>query len=132
MLQGMIGQTKITSEMSAAAVDLAERLGGDVSQGFEVLGQAINGRTRGLKALGVEIDENLTKEERTAQVIERVTQALGGQAAAANQGVGSIRGLKSAFSDVQEEIGARLAPAFSAIVKIFTEWLQNSKIISRY
>lgn len=127
MLQGMIGQTKITSEMSAAAVELGERLGGDVTQGFEVLGQAINGRTRGLVAAGIQIDENLTKEERMAQVIDRVTQALGDQATAANQGVGSIRGLKSAFSDDQEEIGARLAPAFSAIVKIFTEWLQKLK-----
>lgn len=121
LLQNMIGQTEITKEMSQAAVDLGERLGG-TEQGFEALGQAINGRTRALKQMGIEIDENLTREERTAQILSKVSQAIGGSAEAANKGLGSIRGLQSAFGDFQEAIGQRLAPVITIVITKMTEF----------
>lgn len=125
LLQTMIGQREITQEMSTAAVDLAARLGGDVSQGFEALGQAINGRTRALKQMGIEIDENLTKEERTAQILEKVKQAIGGTAEANNKGLGSIEGLKSSFGDFQEALGERFAPLVVKVTKHLTEFFDR-------
>lgn len=121
LLQNMIGQTQISKEMSAAAVDLGAKLG-DTSQGFEVLGQAINGRTKGLKSLGIEIDENLTREQRTIQILQKVTQAYGGTAEAANKGLGSIKGLQTAFGNFQEGIGERLAPAVTMIYGKLTQF----------
>ena len=124
-LQSMIGRVKITKEMSAAAVDLGAALGGDASAGFEVLGRAIDGNSRGLKQLGIEIDEHLTREERTQQILQKVAQSYGGLAITQNQGLGSARGLKSAIGDLAEDFGARLAPAVSGATKMLTEFFQS-------
>ena len=127
VLQGMIGQVKITKELTAAAVELGHASGGDVSSGFEILGRAIQGNTRGLKQFGIEIDEGLSKQERMAAITELVTQKLGGQAAAANQGIGGMKGLSAAFADIQEEIGKRFAPVISVAIKGITDFLIKIK-----
>lgn len=124
-LQSMIGRVKITKEMSEAALNLGAALGGDATQGFEILGRAMEGNTRGLKQLGIEIDDNLTKEERTEQILRKVTTAYGGLAESQNQGLGSIKGLKSALGDLAEDLGSVFAPSVSGATKLLTEFFQN-------
>lgn len=124
-LQNMIGQTEITPDLTKAIVDLSAAKQMDLDTTAELIGKGINGQTTALKKLGIEIDDHLTKEERTAQIIERVTQSFGGQAEAMNQGLGSVKGLKSAFSDFQEEIGARLAPAMTLIIQKVTQFFRE-------
>lgn len=124
ILQSMIGQQKITPELTASIVDLSVAKQMDLDTTTQLIAKGINGQTAALSKLGIVIDDNLTKEERTAQIIEKVTQAYGGQAAAANQGVGSVKGLASAFDDVQKAIGERLAPAFTALVGVVTKFFQ--------
>ncbi len=125
LLQGMIGQRAITLELTQAVLDLSKQMGGDLDGAFAAVGKGINGNTVGLKKLGIEIDEHLTKEEKTAKIIEIVTQRFGGQAEAANKGLGSINGLKSAFSDLQEEIGGRFAPAITLIIRNMTSFFET-------
>lgn len=112
-LQTFIGQTKITKELTSAMVDLSTK-SGSLESAAEILGRAYDGNTRGLKAYGIEIQDGLTRQERMAKVIEEVTAKFGGQAEASNKANLGIRGLTAAFSDVQEEIGARFAPIIAA------------------
>jgi hypothetical protein len=59
-----------------------------------------------------------------AQITEKLTQLFGGQAEAANQGVGSIKGLKVAFDNLEEAIGEKFAESFTAAVKKMTEFFR--------
>jgi hypothetical protein len=127
LLQTFVGQTAITKEMTAAAIELGTANGGDVASGFEILGRAINGQTRGLKQFGISISETLPPQERLDRILSQVTVKLGGQAAAANQGLSSMRGLQSAFGDVQEEIGKRFAPAITFGIEKLTTFFKAVK-----
>lgn len=123
LLQTFIGQNEITKELATAMADLSTATG-SVESAAEILGRGIQGNTRALKSLGIVVDENLTKSERQAQIIEKVNALYGGQAEAANKGVGSIKGLTSAFDNFQEAIGERLAPVFTLVVQKLTQFLE--------
>ncbi len=125
LLQGMIGQTEISKELTTAILDLSAAKKIDLDSATALIGKGIEGHTGALKKLGIEIDAHLSKEERTAQIIELVTQKFGGQAEAANKGLGGIKGLKSAVGDFQEEIGRRLAPAVEFIISKLTIFFQT-------
>ena len=123
LLQGFMGQKQVSQELAEAMVDLSTKTG-SVESAAQLLGKAFNGNTRGLGQFGIAIDENLSKQERMDQVLKRVSQQLGGQAKAANDGLGSIKGLTSAFGDFQENIGERFAPMITAGIKIMTQFFQ--------
>lgn len=122
LLQSMLGQTPVTQELSQAILDLSAAKDIDLQSATQLIGRGIEGQTTALKKLGIEVDDHVSKEERTAQILDQVTQKFGGQAAAANQGLGGIKGLTSAFGDLQEEIGARFAPVISSAIKKLTEF----------
>lgn len=133
ILQGMIGQQEISETLTKAIVDLSEAKHMDLDSTAELIGKGIAGHTMALKKLGIEIDENLNKEERTAKIIELVNIKFGDQAAAANKGLGSIRGLHSAFGDFQENIGEHFAPlierAIASLTKFFV-YINNNKALT--
>jgi hypothetical protein len=125
VLQGMIGQTKISQDLTKAVLDLSAAKKIDLTSAFELVGKAINGNISALQRQGIAIDEGLTKEQRLIQVVERVSVAFGDQATVANQGVGSINGLMTAVGNLQEEIGSRLAPAFAKVVGFLTKFVDG-------
>lgn len=124
LLQNFIGQRQVTEELTRASLELAEANGGNVEAGFESLGRALQGNTRALKQYGIVIEEGLTSGERYSRVLEQISLKLGGQAEAANKGLGSIRGLKSAFSDFQEAIGQKFAPIIEKAITFVTKFFQ--------
>lgn len=121
--QSMIGQQEVTQDLTQSILDLAAGKKMDLEASAELISKGINGQTTALKKAGIEIDENLSKQERMAKIIEIVTQKYGGQAEAANKGIGSIKGLTSAFGNLQEEIGKRFAPIVEMAIKKTTEFL---------
>ena len=96
VLQNFLGQTEASQELTQAMVDLAEKTG-SIESAAVILGRGIAGNTRGLKQFGITIDETATKEERIAAITEQVNQRFGGLAKSANTGLGSFRGLQTAF-----------------------------------
>lgn len=122
--QGYLGQTKITKELTLAIADLAEKQGGDLNEAATLIGKTIGTNTNILARQGLQLSETATEAEKMAKVLEFVNQKAGGFAAAANEGVGSIRGLKTAFGDLQEEIGARFAPVLEIAVAALTKTFQ--------
>lgn len=136
LLQSFVGQQEIGDELALTMVNLAERTG-SMESAAEILGRAIQGNTRGLKQFGVSIDETGTQAERTAELIEKFGIKVGGAAEAAGKGLGGVRGLESAFSDLLEVIGEQLAPVVSDAVVELTKLIKalaqspEVKIISK-
>lgn len=126
ILQGMVGQTVVTKEMTKAVLDLAAAKDIDIQTSAELVGKGIEGMTMGLRRFGIEIDQNLSKQERMQQILQKINVAFGGQAEAAVQGVNGIAKLHAAFDDLQEAIGARFAPAYEKVVDLMTQFFQQA------
>lgn len=109
-IQGLIGQKKVTQELTQTIVDLAAAKQMDMNSTAELIGKAINGQTMALKKLGIEIEENMSKQQRQAAIIEQVTLKYGGMAEAATKGLGVFKLVDQQFDNLQEEIGKKFAP----------------------
>lgn len=120
--QALIGQKEITQELAQATIDFAAAQKIDLASAFEIVGKGINGNTVFLKKNGIEIDDNLSKSERMAQITEKLTQRYGEQASAANIASGGLIGLRTAFSNVVEGVGERFAPLFASITGLLTKF----------
>lgn len=125
VLQNFIGQTKVTKELSQAALDLAAATGMDLNQAFTLIGKSAGTSTNALGRYGVQVDTNATQQEKLAAITEQVSKKFAGQAVAANQGLGSIKGLESAFGNLAETIGENFAPIITAVIKSLTILFQR-------
>ena len=124
LLQNMVGQKEITDELIASVVDLAEEKEMSLASAFELVGKAANGNAGALSKYGVEVQLVGDRTKDMATITKGLTGAFGGAAEATGKGIGSFRGLKSAFEDVQEEIGKRFAPAVTAVTRYLTEFFK--------
>lgn len=124
IIQSFLGQKEVSAELTGALADLSEKTG-SVDSAAEILGRAIAGNTRGLKQFGITVDDNLDKNERLAEIIKQVELRFGGLAEANNKGLGSIRGLNSAFGNFLEAIGERLAPFITAAITGLTTFFNT-------
>lgn len=107
--QGYLGQTKITEDLTQAIADLSVKYG-STEAAATAIGKAIGTSTNALAKEGITFREGATEAEKYAAVLEQVTIRYGGQAEAANKASFGVNGLKVAFGNLQEGIGARFAP----------------------
>lgn len=77
-IQALIGQAQVTDKLTFAIADLAEAKHIDLQSTAELIGKGIQGHVMALGKLGIEIDEHLTKEQRTAEILKQVEQRFGG------------------------------------------------------
>lgn len=124
--QSYLGQTKISKELAAAIVDLSTKTG-SLDSAAQLVGRSIGTSTNALERQGIKIREGSSEAERYKQVLEQLQRQVGGQAEAAEKANGGIGRLKSAFSDLQEEIGQRVSPVIRAITAKITELLERAK-----
>lgn len=125
LMQGFIGQTRISNELTRAVVDLSAAQGMDLQSAFQLASKAINGNDAALQKYGIQVELTHNKAENMKRVADALTGAFGGQAEAANQGIGSIKGLAVVFGDLQEGIGKRLAPVVTTVVKGLTNLIST-------
>jgi len=123
--QSFLGQTRITKELTAAIADLAQAKGIDLNSAATILAKTIGTGTNALAREGLEISKTATTAERYAAVLQFVEGRYKGQAAAANQGLGSLRALQTQFGNLQEAIGARFAPVATSIIQTLTKLFQT-------
>lgn len=132
VLQGMIGQIEISDALTKAVVDLSARTGIDLVSAYDLVGKAVNGHDRGLKALGITIDLTQSQSGRLDDITKKLTQTFGGSAEAAAQGTGSFKLLFAQFEQIERHIGAALAPALISLTKglssVFTFIADNKEI----
>lgn len=133
VLQNFIGQSKITPQLTAAIADLSARTGKDLSESFEIVGRAIQGKTRGLEQLGIQVDSTKGKEELLADITTKLSAKFGGSAEAAAQGLGSFKLLEAQFDNIQKKIGEQVAPAltkvFQGLAKIFEYIAEHDELV---
>lgn len=123
--QSFLGQTEITQELTNAIADLAQAKGIDLNAAATILAKTIGTGTNALAREGLEISKTATEAQKYAQVLAFVEGKYKGQAVAANQGLGSLRGLHVAFENLQESIGERLAPAAEKLIGFLTQLFQT-------
>lgn len=133
LLQTYIGQAEITPEVTAALVDLSTQTG-SLETAAEQLGKAYLGNVTAFQKQKIQIDENATAEERLAQAVDGVNQRIGGRAAALTKGLGVFTKLQTTLSSIAEEIGKRLAPAFTfageKLNNFFSAIEKNDKLLT--
>lgn len=127
LLQGYMGETKITKELTKAVVDLSVAKGIDLQSAFEAVGKSIGTSTNALAKQGIEIDASASKQEKLAAVITGINSKYHDQAEAAAQGIGSLKLLHNTFGDLQEEIGSRFAPAITVGIQKLTHFIGTIK-----
>ena len=124
-LQAYLGQTKVSKELIQATLDLAAAKGIDLKSASDLMGKSIGTSTNALQRQGIALDENLSKNEKLAQVIEKVNQKYKGQAEASIQGLGGLTLLKNAASDLFETLGQRLVPVVEFAVTNFMSFFDT-------
>ncbi len=121
ILQGYLGQTKVSKELLQATLDLAAAKKMDLSSAAELVGKTIGTETNALARNGVEVAANASKQEKLGQVIDGINGKWKGQAETAAQGLGVIKQLENMFSDILETVGERLVP----VITLFTGKLRG-------
>jgi hypothetical protein len=131
-IQAYLGQQKVTDELTLAIADLAAAKQMDMDTTAEMIGKAINGQTTALKKLGIEIDDNLSKQERHAAILEQVALKYGGMAEAGARGLGVFKLVGQQFDNLQELIGKKFAPMVEFAGKqivTFLKYLQDPAVV---
>lgn len=132
LIQAHIGQTHITKELLQATVDLAAAKKMDLASAAEMIGKTIGSETNALARQGIQIDANLPKQEKMAEVIRQVEGAMGGQAQAAAKGLGVLDQLKNTLSDFLENAGQRFAPvviSWAQALKTTTDQVNGNRAV---
>lgn len=111
ILQGYLGQTQVSKELTRATLDLATAKKMDLASAAEMVGKSIGTSTNALARNGIEVTSNASQQQKLEEVLKALEGRYNGQAEAATKGLGSLVLLKNVVSDLFEEIGARLAPA---------------------
>lgn len=134
IVQSYIGQTRVTKELTSAIVDLSVGMKIDLASAAELVGKTIGTDTNAFGRYGLELSNTASRSERFSKVLEFINIRFKDSATVANQGVGSINALKTAFGNLQEAIGAKLAPTFVSIVKSLTNFInfleQSPKLVA--
>lgn len=117
IIQGYIGQTKVSNELTKATLDLAAVKKIDLASAADLVGKTIGTGTNALARNGIEVSANASRQEKLAQVIAGINKKWGGQAEAAAKGLGVLAQLKNTINDLFETIGQRLAPVVIEIAK---------------
>lgn len=121
-LQALIGQAEITPELTAALVDLSTETG-SLDSAAEKLGLVYQGNTGFFNKQRIAIDENATAQDRLNQAVAGVQFRFGGLAEAQASGVNSVKKLNVAFGNLLENVGQKLAPAFTLAVNAVTKFV---------
>ena len=110
LLQGYLGQTKVSAELTKATLDLAAAQKIDLASAANLIGKTIGTSTNALARNGIEVNATASKQEKLAQVVANVNAKFGGQAEAAASGLGALKQAENVLSDLFEVIGERVAP----------------------
>jgi len=129
-LQMYLKEIPITEDLMKATLDLATAKKIDLSSAAEIVGKSIGTSTNALAKQGIEIDATASKQEKLAQVIGQVNSKMGGQAEAAAGGLGVFNQLTNSVNNLFEELGGRLAPAFTLIGQYLNNLAQDTSTVT--
>lgn len=104
--------------LTPIVVDFASATGQDLNSAFGVIQAGVSGAEKGLRAYGVQLEEGAGKAQNYAAITEQLTKKFQGQAAAINETTsGQLKQLDDAWGDIQETVGAAIAPIVVGVSK---------------
>ena len=116
--------TKKSQELLAVSADLARSKGIPLEQSTQAMIMAMQGSTKVLKQMGIELDDNATKE----QVLAAIKAQTAGQAEQYSQTAqGANEALAVTMDNIKESLGDRLLPMITQIAIKFSEFLNSEK-----
>lgn len=121
--QAMLGNIEISEQLTQAVANLAAGTGMELEDAFVKVTKTIGTKTNALAKNGFQIDANMTRQEKLAEVIRMVESRYGGQAEATRNVGTSIAVLGVQFGNLREELGARFAPVVDKVVKSLTQMI---------
>lgn len=127
-LNFLVGQTKDlkeAQELQATAADLARAKGIDLMTATKAVGKVDNESIGILKKLGIEVTDQMTKEEALAAI--RKTTA--GQAETyANSAAGSMSRLQTSLGNAFETIGGAVLNLVSGPLQAIADWFSSEEV----
>lgn len=100
--QSFSGNIKLTDELIKAVVDYAAATEQDLSSAFTLVGKSIGTSTNALARYGVQLDDNMTKEQKMEVITATLSQRFSGSA---EKMADSSVQLKNAMGDLSESWG---------------------------
>ena len=111
---------------SAAMLDFAAMMKGDVAGAANALGKASMGMTGELRRIGITIDPIIAKSGDFSKILTEIERQVGGQARAlAQTGIGPWKQLSNLWSDARENIGKLVLKITSGMVPALTRWVEK-------
>lgn len=132
--QSFIGQTRITDALTKATVDFAATTGMDLEQAFTLVGKSIGSPTNALARYGVQLNKNMTDQQKMTSITVQLGNRYEGQA---RQMANSSIQLKNAIGDLAESFGKALDPAVEASqkklisgVNALSQWISKVRVLN--
>ena len=130
ILQGMaqlaffIKDEKQLKIATKATLDLASAKGMDLVQAADLVAKSVGSSTNALSRYGIAAEGAVGSEERLLSITNEIANLFGGQAEATTSSYqGALDQLSNSFGDMQEVIGATLAPTIKSLAQTFTALL---------
>jgi len=119
-----------TKQLTEATLNLSEGLGIDLNSAGLLVAKSFGSSTNALSRYGIEVDSNMTKQEKLGAITEGINSRFGDLAKLLAQTTsGQLEQANNAFGDLQERIGEALAPtvlAFANTLKVMADALPLS------
>ena len=114
-----------TKQLTEATLNLSEGLGIDLNSAGLLVAKSFGSSTNALSRYGIEIDSNMTKQEKLGAITEGINSKFGDLAKLLAQTTeGQLAQASNSFGDLQERIGEALAPvvlAFANTLKVMAD-----------
>lgn len=124
----LVGQTKDlgeAQELQSLAMDLARSKNIDLMTATKAVGKVDQDSIGILKKLGIEVTEEMSKEEALTAIR---AQSAGQAEAYANTAQGSMERVQNALGDAFETIGGAVLPLIEGPLQAFADWVQSPEV----
>jgi len=118
--------TEQTKKLTEATLDLAEGTQMDLNSAALIIAKSFGTSTNALSRYGIELDSNMTQQEKINAIVKQSEQRYGGLSELLGQLSGSsTKQLSMAMGDLQERMGEVLADGLLPVIRGLT-WLVES------
>lgn len=114
-------------KLTKATLDLAQAKGMDLTSAADLVAKSVGSSTNALARYGVVIEGTSGSSQRVQTALSGINNLFEGQAEAATKGLGSIKQMQNAVSDLAEEIGGALAPDVIKLTEGITSLVDKMK-----
>lgn len=104
--------TKQVEELTPAVLDLSAATGGDLNSAVTIATNALNGQTKGLRAIGADFKATGDFTKDYNKLLEELSKVSGSAAASTETTTGALKRQEEALNDVTDALGEKLAPAW--------------------